>query len=35
VARSNDVDAYIDAVEHDRVSDLDPRDYERRGKGAE
>ena len=34
VARSDDVDAYMGAVEHDRVSDLDPPEYERIGGGA-
>jgi hypothetical protein len=34
VARSDDVDAYLGTVEHDRVSDLDPPEYERRGGGA-
>jgi hypothetical protein len=34
VARSDDVDPYVGAMEHDRVSDLDPPEYERRGGGA-
>jgi hypothetical protein len=31
VARSEDVEAYMGAVERDRVSDLDPPEYERTG----
>ena len=34
VARSDDVDVYLGRVEHDRVRDLDPPEYERRGGGA-
>jgi hypothetical protein len=34
VARSAEVDAYLGAVERDRVSDLDPPEYERTGGGA-
>jgi len=34
VAPSEDVDAYLGGVEHDRVSDVDPPDYEREDGGA-